>query len=233
MSTPTRSAEFYIISLIVAFCSLIYEFIIAQTLAAVLGGTLLCYALVIGGFTLAMGMGALHVDYLSARQQDVPQFSWRHFLHIEILLTLVGSFGPWWVLLMDPVQWPSALAWPVRVFAFLPCLIIGWYTGKELPLLMQLSQDHKRGLRVMAFDYLGMFSASLLFPLLLLPHFGIWRTSLLTALLNAIAAGWVMWRGNSPQGWRWVQSVFVFLLLLAWSQHQRLENFATGWFTGV
>ena len=233
MTHQPRPFEFYLISLIVAFCSLIYEFVIAQTLAAVMGGTLLCYALVIGSFTLTMGLGALHVEYLTRSASQAISYSWRHFLHVEIMLTLLGALGPWWVLWLDPVQWSIEVYWPVQILAFLPSLIIGWYTGKELPLLMNLATDSSRSLRVMAFDYLGMFVASLSFPLFLLPQLGVWGTSLLTALLNAAAAAWVLWRSRAPAYWSWLQTGFVVLLLFAWSQQQRLEIFATNWFSRV
>ncbi|MGE0763314.1 MAG: hypothetical protein AB7N80_08550 [Bdellovibrionales bacterium] len=206
---------------------MIYEFVIAQTLAAVWGGTLLCYALVIGGFTLAMGLGSMSVAHVKDRQS-----AWFQLLRVEVLLTLVGTLGPWCVLALDPVHWPESFSLVLRVGSFAPCLAIGWYTGKELPLMMEIVTNHSQALKVMACDYLGMFAGSLLFPLLLLPELGVWGTGLLVATINAVAALWILWR--APQAidrlWGSLQALQFIALLVAWTQIDGLTDFATSWF---
>src|SRR5258708_10009257 len=47
--------------------------------------------------------------------------------------------------------------------------------------------------RVLAFDYIGALLASLLFPLFLIPHLGLVRTSLAFGILNALVGLWGTW----------------------------------------
>ena len=47
----------YIITLILAFCSIVYELLLGQTLSAFFGNTVLRYSVTIGLYLFAMGMG--------------------------------------------------------------------------------------------------------------------------------------------------------------------------------
>jgi spermidine synthase len=66
--------------------------------------------------------------------------------------------------------------------------------GLEIPLLMRILRerfDFKDVVaHVLTFDYLGALGASLLFPLVLVPHVGLIRTAILFGLLNAVVALW-------------------------------------------
>jgi len=71
---------------------------------------------------------------------------------------------------------------------------------------------------VLTFDYLGALAASLLFPILLVPHLGLVRTSLLFGIANAGVGLWSTWLfepliGN-PRDLR-VKAVIALLLLTA------------------
>ena len=73
-------------------------------------------------------------------------------------------------------------------------IVIGILVGLEIPLLMRIVRDryHFRDVvaHVLTFDYLGALGASLLFPILLVPHLGLVRSAMLFGILNAAVALW-------------------------------------------
>ena len=76
-------------------------------------------------------------------------------------------------------------------------LLVGTLVGLEIPLVLRIlreSVDFKELVaKVLTFDYLGALVASLLFPILLVPHLGLVRTSLLFGLANAAVGLWSTW----------------------------------------
>jgi spermidine synthase len=73
-------------------------------------------------------------------------------------------------------------------------IVMGVLVGLEIPLLMRIVQDRYSFRDVIAhvltFDYLGALGASLLFPILLVPHLGLVRSALFFGLINAAVALW-------------------------------------------
>src|SRR5437667_1635277 len=71
---------------------------------------------------------------------------------------------------------------------------MGVLVGLEIPLLMRIVKHRYQFKDVIAhvltFDYLGALAASLLFPLVLVPHLGLVRSALLFGLINAGVALW-------------------------------------------
>ncbi len=87
--------------------------------------------------------------------------------------------------------------------------------------------------RVFAFDYVGALFAALLFPLLLVPHLGLMRTSLLFGLFNVGVALWLTLRFGATlprlrlhQGRRYLvpSSRFCWVLSVATSLQQLAEG---------
>jgi spermidine synthase len=74
---------------------------------------------------------------------------------------------------------------------------IGTLVGLELPLLMRLLEGQLAFKdivsRVLTFDYIGALAAALMFPLVLVPHIGLVRSSMLMGTLNAGVALWGTW----------------------------------------
>ena len=73
-----------------------------------------------------------------------------------------------------------------RVVLYGVVLVIGVLVGLEIPLLMRILRDRfdfkDVVAHVLTFDYLGALGASLLFPLVLVPHLGLVRAALLFGL---------------------------------------------------
>lgn len=170
--------------LLVATCGLVYELLAGTAASYVLGDTVTQFSTVIGAYLAAMGLGSFLSRYI---EKDLA----RQFIHIELAVALIGGA-------LAPVLF---LAYDGAPF-FRPILysgvgLVGVLVGLEIPLLIRILKGHMvfRDLvaRVLTADYLGALAASILFPLLLVPHLGLVRTSLAFGALNAAVALWSTW----------------------------------------
>ncbi len=77
------------------------------------------------------------------------------------------------------------------------CSSSGTLVGLEIPLVLRLLKEtvdfRELVARVLAFDYVGALFASLLFPIVLVPHLGLVRTSLAFGFANAVVGLWSTW----------------------------------------
>jgi len=179
-----RSASILASVFVVATCGLVHELLAATLASYVLGNSVRQYALVIGLYLSAMGVGAL----LSRR---VSTGLARWFVGVELALALVGGLSvPALHLLFGHLATFGPALYSV-VFA------IGVMVGTELPLLMRLLDDdlsfRELVSRSLLADHIGSLAAALLFPLALVPYVGLLRTGVLVGLCNAAVALWGAW----------------------------------------
>jgi spermidine synthase len=169
---------------LIAACGLIYE-LIAGTLASyLLGDSVLQFSTVIGSYLFAMGIGS----WLS---RFVARGLVARFITIELMVGLVGGFSSAGLFLA------FAHTNGFRLLLYVVVIVIGTLVGLEIPLLMRILKDRFqfRDLvaHVLTFDYLGALGASLVFPILLVPHLGLVRSAILFGMLNAGVALWSTW----------------------------------------
>lgn len=170
----------YIVTFVVAFCSLMYELILGQTLSAFLGNTVLRYSVTIGLYMLAMGFGAMFAEGKFAEKSK------ESFMKIELVLTILGGFVV--VIFFYLSYWVGT----EMLFSFIVhslIIIIGVLTGFEIPLLIEMTKDpsSKAEVQVLGVDYLGAFVASLVFAFLFYPKLGLVSAAFITGILNALA----------------------------------------------
>lgn len=182
----TRRVRVLIFSAFIAgVCSIVYELLIATTSSYFLGDSIKQFSLVIGFYMATMGLGS----YLSRLISDKKLL--RYFISAEILLGLVGG-------LSVPLLYFSFAFFDYFQFTtlFLTSLV-GLLIGLEIPLLSRLMSPYfalKDNLsNVLSVDYLGALIATLLFPFLLLPFLGIFKTSLFFGLINMSIGFSVLW----------------------------------------
>jgi spermidine synthase len=180
-----RSPLVYLTVLVVATCGLVYE-LVAGTLASyVLGDSVTQFSTVIGVYLSALGLGS----YLS---RFIQRGLARRFVEVELAVALLGGASA-------PLLFLSFGHLPhfFRVVLYAVVLVVGTLVGLEIPLVMRILReavDFKELVaKVLTFDYLGALAASLLFPILLVPHLGLVRTSLLFGLANAGVGLWSTW----------------------------------------
>lgn len=203
---------------LIATCGLVYE-LIAGTLASyLLGDSVTQFSLVIGVYLFSMGVGSLLTQRI---QRDLLGT----FVRVELLIALLGGFsaaGLFWL-------FPRVESFRVVLFGLVS--LIGILVGVEIPLLMRVLKDRIEFNRLVAqvfgFDYVGALVASVLFPLLLVPHLGLVRGGLVFGLINALVAVWSVWlfRHTLPQfRQRCVETaIVVAILLFALISSSRLE----------
>ena len=178
--TSKQTGILLISILIVALCGIAYELIISSVSSYLLGNSVYQFSLTIGFFMFAMGVGSFLTRLLG---DDLI----RNFITIEIALSLVG--GVCSLLLM--IVFPQARVLYETVMYSL-ILIIGALVGMEIPLLTSILSQ-KQSIRdsisnVMSFDYLGALVGAVAFPLFLLPHLGLIRSSFAIGLINSFIA---------------------------------------------
>jgi spermidine synthase len=186
---PSRSTERVLLGnvLVVAACALVYELLCGTLASYLLGDAVLQFSLVLGVYLSAMGAGA----WLSRRLE--PEAETR-YVQAELALAVVGGLS------IPALLMAFAAHLPLRPVLYGAIALIGVLVGLELPLLVKILRTRDGAptgtatsfgdvvARALAFDYLGALAASLLFPLVFVPHLGLVRTSLLAGALNAVAA---------------------------------------------
>ena len=199
--------------LLIATAGLVYELAIAAVASYLLGDSVRQFSLIIGIYLSALGAGAYLSRFVEQRLAIV-------FVEVELAAAVVGGFSvPLLIAAYPVVQGFQLLLYSVVA-------IVGTLVGLELPLLMRLLErqlELKELLaRALTFDYAGALLGSIGFSLLLVPHLGLLKSSLVCGLLNAgvaLASTWVLPRlaRARPQVWSRlrIQGVFCLCLLVA------------------
>lgn len=161
--------------LVVALCGIAYELIIATVSSYLLGNSVYQFSITIGLFMFAMGIGS----YLTKR---IESHLVTRFVKIEIAVALIGGLSSTILFVVYPYR---AFYAPVM---YAQIIIIGTLVGLEIPILTRIL-SRREELResiahVLSLDYLGALIGSVGFPLLLLPHLGLFRSSFAIGLLN-------------------------------------------------
>ena len=175
------TAALFVSVLLIAACGLVYELVAGSLASYLLGDSVTQFSTVIGTYLFAMGVGS----WLS---RFVTRGLVARFVVVELLVAAVGGFSS--ALLFLAFAYTNAFRFALYFLVF----VIGALVGLEIPLLMRILRDRFAFKDVVAnvltFDYLGALGASLLFPLLLVPHLGLVRSALLFGIVNALVALW-------------------------------------------
>ncbi|MGZ8362009.1 MAG: polyamine aminopropyltransferase, partial [Allosphingosinicella sp.] len=161
---------------VVATCGLVYELLASTIASYLLGDSVTQFSTVIGAYLFAMGLGSWCSRY-------VKRDPLRLFVRVELLIALLGGLSAAALFLLFP------MIAHFRVTLYGLVLAIGFLVGLEIPLLIRILREEfdfrEVVSTVLTFDYVGALAASLLFPLLLVPHLGMIRTGFLFGILNA------------------------------------------------
>lgn len=160
----------------IATCGLVYE-LIAGTLASyLLGDSVTQFSTIIGVYLFAMGVGSWLSRFVTGNLI-------RTFIRVEFLIAFLGGTSA--ALLFLLFGWSISFRIPLYSLVFL----IGCFVGLEIPLLLRIMEGRfafkDLVSNVFSFDYIGALLASLLFPLVLVPHLGLVRSAFLFGLINA------------------------------------------------
>ncbi len=215
------------IPFLLAYCSLIYELILAQYLSLYFGGTLLNFSLTISLFLFSMGVGAIRAGRFSGSRV------YSELYRVEIFLSLLGALSPFWISLAGGFALKGAGNIPVAAYfgvSLIPVLAVGYFSGFEVPFLMQAVRKEHHKNRVLAWDYIGSFVAAIVYPLWMVPNVGLVRTSLATSFVNLIVALWIGWKFSvGCKKNRLADGAGLCLLMLALLYGTHIENFLRAW----
>ena len=189
MQLTPRSRSVEIVTLIYAvfaagLCSIVYELLIATTVVYFLGDSITYFSITIGLYMAAMGVGAFLSKYLTG-DLLLP------LVKAEVTLGLLGG-------LSVPALYLAYSHTDFFLHIYVVFTIaIGLLIGLEIPFLTRLLERYDN-LRVsiahvLTLDYLGALIATIAFPLLLLPFFGIFRSGLILGLINMTIGLLLLW----------------------------------------
>ena len=172
---------------IAGLCSIIYELLISTTTSYFLGDSIRQFSLTIGIYMAAMGFGS----FLSKFFLDIHLMTF--FIIVEALLGIIGGGSvPILYYAFDELSRTN-----YTLLMILLTTIIGTLTGMEIPLLARIMKKYYplrvNLANVLSLDYFGALGATLLFPFLLLPFFGVFQTSVFFGLINVALGLFILW----------------------------------------
>jgi len=175
-----RTSILNLVTFILAFCSIVYELLLAQGLSAFLENTVLRYSTTIAIYMFAMGVGSFMVEGRFAK------FPVLNLLKAEIFLSLTGGFS---IVFLHFVDALSSSSFSLIFFSYLLVFVIGIFTGSEIPLLMALANRTKMNseTRILAFDYCGAVFGTIIFAFLFYPKIGLVPTAFFIGTCNALS----------------------------------------------
>lgn len=168
---------------IISTCGLVYELTAAALASYLLGDSVTQFSIVIGVYLSAMGLGSYLSRFITKNIIAV-------FIEVELLIGLVGGCAA--AVLFSVFE----LAAHFRTILYSLIGVTGVLVGLEIPLIMRVLRNRFEFKdlvsKVFTFDYIGALFASLLFPLVLVPHLGLIRASFLFGIINVLVALWAL-----------------------------------------
>lgn len=216
--------EIITLSIVLAFCSIVYELLLSNTLALVTGNYVFWQAMTIGVYVGGLGVGS----FKSEKLVD----TYRSLMRAELWLSFFGAISVVFVYLFHTLlkyfdtlifftngnfsssaYASNMIVAKVMFFLIIQSLVflIGYFSGFEIPLLMrmralQTDVNEKEEHFILGISYLGTLLGTLAFAYILLPKFDVIKTSVFVSSLNLIVCIYFAYRYNRSQ----VQKNFVF-----------------------
>lgn len=190
------------LTLLVAFCSIVYELVFSQALTVIFGGTVIRYSMTIGLYLFSLGIGAFLYNWILKRRKkalDVP----RLFFYVEIALSILGPLGLIFIVFLGTILTGSLTlvtdvtnkSSPIIFYYFIltishaPVIIVGILSGLEIPLLSALVKGGGDSFSdVLGFDYIGALFGTIVYAMILYPGFGLVITAIAIGAFNLLAA---------------------------------------------
>lgn len=128
----------------------------------------------------SMGVGSYLSRFVESNLQQV-------FILVQLLVGLIGGFST--LILFYAFSHLDNYS----IFLFILSSTIGVLIGLEIPLIIRILKEYRvlklNVSNVLTADYVGALVAALLFPLVLVPQLGLYRTALLFGMFNVLVAG--------------------------------------------
>jgi spermidine synthase len=224
MPKPARQFLFVsVLTIIVSFCSIVYELLYSQALTVLYGETVARYSITIGLYLFSLGIGAFLYNKILPKNNPI-YFWWN-----ELALSLIGPLG---VVLLFFLSYfslstglisRSAALW----ISHIPVIAVGVLSGFELPLLVgMLEGDEKdRFSKVLGLDYVGSFLGTLVYSLALYPHLGLIATAFWVGFLNFVATFlYTVWKVKDNKIAKYLTLIFLLFFILLIAQSDKIQT---------
>lgn len=190
---------------VISTCGLVYELTAGALASYLLGDSITQFSIIIGVYLSAMGLGS----YLS---RHIVKNIISIFIEVEMLIGLVGGCSAAILFALFEV------AAHFRPVLYSLISVTGVLVGLEIPLIMRVLRNRFEFKdlvsKVFTFDYIGALFASLLFPLILVPHLGLIRSSFMFGIINVLVALWALHLFREEVSWPKGHATAGGLLLL-------------------
>ena len=214
-------------TIVVGMCSIIYELLISTVSSYFLGDSVKQFSIIIGVYMAFMGVGSWLSRYFNRNLIF-------NFVCIELILGIVGAFS----VPLCYFYFAYADFTGFNLFIIFLVAIIGTLTGLEIPLLTKILEKDRHseeGLSdVLTLDYLGALVATLIFPFILIPFMGVYKSSLLFGFINITigVANFIVFRNEiktALQKKRIYILISASVLLLVAFAYVRANQFLRQW----
>lgn len=237
--------EILVITIILAFCSIVYELLLANTLAIVTGNYIWWQSLTIGIYIGGLGLGA----YWSDKLRDV----YKSIINIEIALSFLGVCSVVYVYFLhgsykymdnlfyytgdfrSAVYLQNLFALKFVFFGMVQLLtfLIGLFSGFEIPLMVRIAEDRlgeetDNEYQIFGINYIGTLVGTTFFAYLLLPKLDVIKTSVVVAMLNLAVCVYFIVRYMKINKKRYFISSFcvlVFGLLIGFNERAITQTY--------
>lgn len=178
----SKNLVLFVVTFLVAFCTIIYELVYSQLLTIIFGGTVLRYSITIGLFLFSLGVGSFLYNYLAKYDKK------NLFVFIEIALSLVGFFGVVFIISLN--SYLGFLPHLLKVIlSNIPVVLVGILSGLDLPLLSYFVGEKSSSYsQVLGVDYFGSLAGTFLYSLVFYPHQGLIFSAFIVAFFNLLVA---------------------------------------------
>lgn len=179
----SKRAALYIMTFIMGGCGLAYEYTFSKISSDLLGNSVWQWAITIGLMMFFMGIGS----DLQKHLKDEKLFD--KFIIFEVLLGLVGGFGPIILLWIFGISRDH-----YALCQYLLIVATGFLIGMEIPILARINEKFTTELKVniggiLRMDYIGAFAGALLWAMIFIPFFELTRIGFVLGTFNLIIAG--------------------------------------------
>lgn len=204
-------AEILLLTSILAFCSIIYELLLANTLAIVTGNYVWWQSLTIGIYIGGLGLGA----YFSDKLKD----TYKSILNVEVGLSLMGALSVVYVYAFHGMyKYLDSLFYftsegnsseylqklfIIKIIFFIVVqvltLVIGLLSGFEIPLMMKMAQNRlgstdENEYQIFGINYIGTLIGTICFAYVLLPEMDVIKTSVVVAFMNLLTCFYFLFK---------------------------------------
>jgi spermidine synthase len=159
--------------ILLALCSILYELILIYVSSTIHGDRMISYAIIMGIYLLALGYGSYLSENLIKRYE-----TYKILKYAEFSIATLGLISlP--LIYLTASNYSIEYVWIVEIIFV---SLIGLISGMEIPLLSKLFGSSIS--KVLAYDYLGAFIATLIFVFVFLTYTNIFESIAIVLIVN-------------------------------------------------